>query len=293
MASLGELTAGIAHEIQNLLNFVNNFSDVSTEMIAEIKEELQKGDLDEALFIITDVEQNLQKISHHGKRADSIVKGILEHSRTSTGKKKSIDINKLADEYPRLSYHGLRAKDKSFNPELKTNYQQDLPMSGVVQQDIGRVLLNLFNNAFYAVNRKAKAAGPDYKPTVGVSTIQHNGSIIIAVKDNGTGIPESIREKIMQSLFTTKPTGEGTGLGLSLSYDIVVKVHSCKIDITSEENQGSESKFGFYIDFKTETIVLLQNLFYFTFITSPSKPSYSNFLNLTSPSPIENSAGFR
>jgi len=240
MASLGELTAGIAHEIQNPLNFVNNFSEVSAELIAELKEELSRGDIEEAVAIATDVESNLEKIHHHGKRADGIVKGMLQHSRASSGQKELTDLNALADEYLRLAYHGLRAKDKDFNAEIITRLDNDLPKVNMAPQDISRVLLNLFNNAFYAVSQKVKTAGPGYKPAVEVSTSQLNGSVIILVKDNGTGIPDDIRGKIMQPFFTTKPTGEGTGLGLSISYDIVVKGHGGKINITSEEGQGSE-----------------------------------------------------
>jgi signal transduction histidine kinase len=240
MASLGELTAGIAHEIQNPLNFVNNFSEVNREMIGELKEELKSGNVNGAIALASDIEQNEVKISHHGKRADFIVKGMLEHSRTSTGERQVTDLNVLADEFLKLSYHGLRAKDKDFNAELVTHFDAALPRLNIVQQDIGRVLINLYGNAFYAVNQKTKIAGPDYKPTVEVSTARENGSILISVKDNGTGIPESIREKIMQPFFTTKPTGEGTGLGLSLSYDIVVKGHGGNIDIESAEGKGSE-----------------------------------------------------
>ncbi|MFI5161271.1 MAG: ATP-binding protein [Sphingobacteriales bacterium] len=240
MASLGELTAGIAHEIQNPLNFVNNFSEVNREMLEELEQELDKGAIGEAKAIAADIKQNEIKINHHGKRADFIVKGMLEHSRTSTGEKQATNINVLAEEFLKLSYHGLRAKDKSFNAELVTNFDNSIPRMNIVQQDIGRVLINLFGNAFYAVNQKSKTAGADYKPTVEVSTTQQNGSIIISVKDNGTGIPENIREKIMQPYFTTKPTGEGTGLGLSLSYDIVVKGHGGKINVESKEGEGSE-----------------------------------------------------
>jgi signal transduction histidine kinase len=240
MASLGELTAGIAHEIQNPLNFVNNFSEVSAELVDEMDEELEKGDIAEAKTISTDIKQNLEKIRHHGKRADFIVKGMLEHSRTSTGERQATDINVLADEFLKLSYHGLKAKDKSFDAELVTNFDSSLPKLNVVQQDIGRVLINLFGNAFYAVNQKAKITGNGYKPTVEVSTVQQNGSILISVKDNGTGIPQNIREKIMQPFFTTKPTGEGTGLGLSLSYDIVVKGHGGKIDLDTKDGEFSE-----------------------------------------------------
>jgi signal transduction histidine kinase len=240
MASLGELTAGIAHEIQNPLNFVNNFSEVSAELIDEMDEEMQKGDVTEAKAISADIKQNLEKIRHHGKRADFIVKGMLEHSRTSTGERQVTNINVLADEFLKLSYHGLRAKDKSFNAELVTHFDPNLPKVTVVQQDIGRVLINLFSNAFYAVNQKAKTAGADYKPTVEVSTAKENGLILITVKDNGTGIPANIREKIMQPFFTTKPAGEGTGLGLSLSYDIIVKGHGGSLIIDSKEGEATE-----------------------------------------------------
>ena len=240
MASLGELTAGIAHEIQNPLNFVNNFSDVNQEMLEELEQELKKGDIEEAKAIAADIRENEKKINHHGKRADFIVKGMLEHSRTSTGERQISNINVLADEFMKLSYHGIRAKDKSFNADLLTNFDPGLPKINVVQQDIGRVLINLFGNAFYAVNQKAKNAGADYKPTVEVTTAKENGSILIKVKDNGTGIPDAVRDKIMQPFFTTKPTGEGTGLGLSLSYDIVVKGHGGSIDVNTKESEFTE-----------------------------------------------------
>ncbi|MDP9080405.1 MAG: ATP-binding protein [Bacteroidota bacterium] len=241
MASLGELTAGIAHEIQNPLNFVNNFSEVSVELTQELKEELKAGNTDDAIAIADDLEINLGKIQHHGKRADFIVKGMLQHSRTSTGERQPTNINVLADEFLKLSYHGLRAKDKFFNAEMVTNFDENLPKTNVVQQDIGRVLLNLFNNAFYAVNQKAKIAGPDYKPTVTVTTFAPpSGGWGAKVRDNGVGIPDAIKDKIMQPFFTTKPTGEGTGLGLSLSYDIVVKAHGGKIDIDSKEGEYTE-----------------------------------------------------
>jgi signal transduction histidine kinase len=239
MASLGELTAGIAHEIQNPLNFVNNFSEVNQEMIDELEEALNAGNIEEGLAIAADIKQNEQKINHHGKRADSIVKGMLQHSRTSGGEKQPININSLADEFLKLSYHGLRAKDKAFNAEMLTNFDPDLPKINAVGQDIGRVFLNLFNNAFYAVNQKQKT-NTDYKPEVTVSTSSENGQIIIKVKDNGIGIPDTIREKIMQPFFTTKPTGEGTGLGLSLTYDMVVKGHGGSIQVNSVEGEGSE-----------------------------------------------------
>jgi two-component system NtrC family sensor kinase len=244
MASLGELTAGIAHEIQNPLNFVNNFSEVNKEMLEELKAESEKpkAERDDQLEIelINDLIQNEQKINHHGKRADFIVKGMLEHSRTSTGEKQLTDMNALCDEFLKLAYHGLRAKDKNFNAEMITHFDPDLPKINVSQQDMGRVMLNLFNNAFYAVNQKKKALNGEYKPEVTVITLAENGQVIIKVKDNGIGIPDAIKDKIMQPFFTTKPTGEGTGLGLSLSYDIVVKGHGGTIQVNSTEGEGSE-----------------------------------------------------
>jgi len=244
MASLGELTAGIAHEIQNPLNFVNNFSELNKELVQEAKEELAKGDLEETKAILNDLEGNSEKINHHGKRADAIVKGMLQHSRSSTGQKEPTDINALADEYLRLSYHGLRAKDKSFNADYKTDFDPNLPKVEVISQDIGRVLLNLINNAFYAVAEKQKTpagsktpSGLDYKPTVTITTKNLGDRIEISVKDNGSGIPEEIKNKIFQPFFTTKPTGQGTGLGLSLSYDIV-KAHGGSIKIQSKEKEG-------------------------------------------------------
>jgi two-component system NtrC family sensor kinase len=240
MASLGELTAGIAHEIQNPLNFVNNFSDFNREMIDELKEELNKGDIEEAIAIANDIRQNEEKINHHGKRADAIVKGMLEHSRVGAGEKQSTDINALADEFLKLSYHGFRAKDKSFNAEIITHFDAHLPKPIVAQQDISRVLINLFNNAFYAVNEKKKTVGADYKPEVTVSTSATGKEIEIKVKDNGNGIPDAVKDKIMQPFFTTKPTGEGTGLGLSLSYDIVVKGHGGTITVNTKEGEFTE-----------------------------------------------------
>jgi signal transduction histidine kinase len=245
MASLGELTAGIAHEIQNPLNFVNNFSEVSIEMLDEMKLELKSGNPAEAIAIADDIGQNLEKIIHHGKRADGIVKGMLQHSRAGNNVKEPTDINKLADEYLRLAYHGLRAKDKNFNGVpiaigIATHFDEMLSAVNVVPQDIGRVLMNLYTNAFYAVNDKKKTAGPQYKPEVSVTTLSENGQIVVNVKDNGNGIPDAIKDKIMQPFFTTKPTGEGTGLGLSLSYDIVVKGHGGNIDVVSKENEFTE-----------------------------------------------------
>jgi len=240
MASLGELTAGIAHEIQNPLNFVNNFSEVSAELVDEMDEELAKGDIAEAQAIGADLKQNLEKIRHHGKRADAIVKGMLQHSQSSSGAKEPTNINALAEEYLRLSYHGLRSKDKSFNADMVTHFDEKLPAINVIPQDIGRVFLNLFNNAFYAVNQKQKTAVEGYKPEVSVGTYVENGKVVIKVKDNGVGIPDAIKEKIMQPFFTTKPTGEGTGLGLSLTYDMVVKGHGGSITVASKEGEGSE-----------------------------------------------------
>jgi two-component system NtrC family sensor kinase len=240
LASLGELTAGIAHEIQNPLNFVNNFSDISAEMIDELDEELGKGDVPEARIIAGEVKQNLEKIRHHGRRADSIVKGMLEHSRVGNRQKELTDLNKLADEYLRLAYHGMRAKNKSFNAELLTQFQPDIPKVNVVAQDISRVLINLFSNAFYAVNKRKLEEGDEYKPVVTVSTALVGTTIQTVVTDNGAGIPDSIKDKIMQPFFTTKPTGEGTGLGLSLSYDIIVNGHDGQIMV---ESVPGETKF--------------------------------------------------
>ena len=240
LASLGELTAGIAHEIQNPLNFVNNFSEVSMELLDEMEEELNKGDKEEAIAIANDIKQNMEKIRYHGQRADGIVKGMLQHSRASSNTKEPTDINKLADEYLRLAYHGLRAKDKSFNAELETHLADGLPMINMVPQDIGRVLLNMFNNAFYVVQQKQKTSGAYYKPVVKLTTAVKGKSLLITVEDNGSGIPDDIKDKILQPFFTTKPTGEGTGLGLSLSYDIVAKGHGGKIDVESKEGEGSK-----------------------------------------------------
>ena len=243
MASLGELTAGIAHEIQNPLNFVNNFSDVSIELLDEMQQEMDNGDTREATAIATDIKQNLEKIAYHGRRADGIVKGMLQHSRASSNQKELTNINILADEYLRLAYHGLRAKDKTFNAELETNFDANLPKINIVPQDVGRVLLNLFTNAFYATNEKSKQSqvhDGSYKPTVSIITHYKGNTVEIIVKDNGIGIPNAIKDKILQPFFTTKPTGEGTGLGLSLSYDIIVKGHNGTIEINSNEGAGSE-----------------------------------------------------
>jgi signal transduction histidine kinase len=238
MASLGELTAGIAHEIQNPLNFVNNFSEVNKELLAEMKDEMDKGNITGAKEIANDVITNEEKVNHHGKRADAIVKGMLQHSRASTGKKEPTDINALCDEYLRLSFHGMRAKDKSFNADFKTDFDNSIGKINIVPQDIGRVLLNLINNAFYATNEKKKVADSAYVPTVTIVTKKLNSTIEIIVKDNGNGIPQNIIDKIFQPFFTTKPTGSGTGLGLSLAYDII-KAHGGEINVESKEGEGS------------------------------------------------------
>ena len=242
MASLGELTAGIAHEIQNPLNFVNNFSEVNKELLVEMKDEIKKGNIDEVNTIAEDVMANEEKINHHGKRAEAIVKNMLQHSRSSSGKKEPTDINALADEYLRLAYHGLRAKDKSFNADIKTDFDNNIGKVNIIPQDIGRVILNLINNAFYAVDEKKnlrQAQGGSYEPTVSVSTKKIADKVLISVKDNGNGIPQKVSDKIFQPFFTTKPTGQGTGLGLSLSYDIV-KAHGGESKVETKEGEGAE-----------------------------------------------------
>jgi signal transduction histidine kinase len=240
MASLGELAAGIAHEIQNPLNFVNNFSEMNADLLQELKEQLATGNGQEAIELANDVIENEQKINHHGKRADAIVKGMLQHSRASTGKKEPTDINALADEYLRLSYHGLRGKDKDFNANFKSDFDETIGRVDVIPQDIGRVLLNLYNNAFYAVNEKKKRLHGTFEPTVEVSTHKHDNKVEIRVKDNGIGIPPKVLDKIYQPFFTTKPTGQGTGLGLSLSYDII-KAHGGELTVDTKE--GEYAKF--------------------------------------------------
>jgi signal transduction histidine kinase len=243
MASLGELTAGIAHEIQNPLNFVNNFSEVNKELVDELKEELATGNRQQAIEIADDIKANEEKINHHGKRADAIVKGMLQHSRTNSGQKEPTDINALADEYLRLAYHGLRAKDKSFNATMKTDFDESIGSINIIPQDIGRVVLNLINNAFYAVDEKKKKSGNTYEPIVTVSTRTvkpPSGGLgaEIRVVDNGNGIPQKVLDKIFQPFFTTKPTGQGTGLGLSLSYDII-RAHGGELKVETEEREGS------------------------------------------------------
>jgi signal transduction histidine kinase len=254
MASLGELTAGIAHEIQNPLNFVNNFSDVNTELIEEMKSELLTGNTEEALAIANDIADNEQKINHHGKRADAIVKGMLQHSRSSSGAKEPTDINALADEYLRLAYHGIRAKDHSFNATIKTDFDPAIGLVNVIPQDIGRVILNLITNAFYAVSTLAPKSTDPFAPKSPKGDLQYNPIVMVStkliksplgdlgvhvsVRDNGPGIPNHILDKIFQPFFTTKPTGQGTGLGLSLSYDIV-KAHGGELKVETKEGEGS------------------------------------------------------
>lgn len=254
MASLGELTAGIAHEIQNPLNFVNNFSEVSIELLDELKEgvfkHLPDDDKEDADDIINDLTQNLAKINQHGKRADAIVKGMLQHSRATTSKKEPTDVNALADEYLRLSYHGLRAKDKSFNAGMKTSFDPTIGNIEAMAQDLGRVLLNLYNNSFYSVAEKKKLIGEGYEPTVNVTT-KHvtlpsgSGAVEITVSDNGMGIPQKVLDKIYQPFFTTKPTGQGTGLGLSMSYDIITKAHNGELKV--ETTEGEFARFTIII----------------------------------------------
>jgi signal transduction histidine kinase len=239
MASLGELTAGIAHEIQNPLNFVNNFSEVSKELLDEMKEELANGNMQFATEISDDIKSNLEKILNHGKRADAIVKGMLQHSRASSGIKEPTNINALADEYLRLAYHGLRAKDKSFNAAMKTDFDEKIGNINVIPQDLGRVILNLITNAFYAVNEKKKQQPDNYEPTVTVITKKDKNKVIISVSDNGNGIPQTAIDKIFQPFFTTKPTGQGTGLGLSISYEIITKAHSGELKVENKEDGGA------------------------------------------------------
>ena len=241
LASLGELTAGIAHEIQNPLNFVNNFADVSAELSKELMDELQKPnpDTDVIKELSSDLMGNQEKIRHHGMRASSIIKGMLQHSRSSTGQKEATDINNLCDEYIRLAFHGLRAKDKSFNSDYSTDFDSNMPLIPVIPQELGRVLLNLLNNAFYSVQQKSMTAGAGYKPKVTLGTKYEKDSILITVTDNGMGVSEKVKDKIFQPFFTTKPTGEGTGLGLSLAYDIITNVHNGSLDFVSKNGEGT------------------------------------------------------
>ncbi|HMG91612.1 MAG TPA: ATP-binding protein, partial [Chryseolinea sp.] len=254
MASLGELTAGIAHEIQNPLNFVNNFAELNQELIGELKNEVKQKNLEEIQSIAFNLESNEVKIRHHGLRADAIVKSMLQHSRANSGKKELTDLNVLCDEYVRLAYHGRKAKQKSAEVKLETHFDPSLSKLNIVPQDIGRVIVNLINNAFDTVDEKSKTSVPGYQPTIKVSTNQLSGKVEIHVEDNGTGIPDSIKGKIFQPFFTSKPTGQGTGLGLSLSYDIVkahggtLKVNSPPAGRAGKEGLGSE----FIIQLPTE-----------------------------------------
>ncbi|NIJ52765.1 sensor histidine kinase [Dyadobacter arcticus] len=242
MASLGQLTAGIAHEIQNPLNFVNNFSELNTELTQEIQEEMSKPDADSVIIkeLIRDLFDNQQKIVHHGQRASAIIKGMLEHSRSGTGQHELTDINHLAEEFLHLAYHGQRAKDSTFNARLVTSFAADMPKIKTISQDLGRVILNLLNNAFYATKKKTLSNVKDYNPTVWLSTAVAGNKVKISIKDNGTGIPEDVVKNIFQPFFTTKPTGEGTGLGLSLSYDIITGSHNGTIEVESVVGEGTE-----------------------------------------------------
>jgi signal transduction histidine kinase len=246
MASLGELTAGIAHEIQNPLNFVNNFSEVSIELMEEMNLEMEKGNHDDAKDISEDISLNLKKINHHGKRADSIVKGMLQHSRSQNDEKIDTDVNAICDEYLRLAYHGFRAKDKSFNATIETDLDPNIGVMKLASQDIARVILNLLTNAFYAVHQKAIKSATDFKPTVYISTFKESNHIKISIKDNGTGIPSHIKDKIYQPFFTSKPAGHGTGLGLSLAYEIIKAHHG---DLKVESTVGEGSTFTITIPF--------------------------------------------
>lgn len=242
MASLGELTAGIAHEIQNPLNFVTNFSEVSAELLAELAEEAARPTRDPELEreLLADVQANLLKINQHGQRASSIVKGMLAHSRASTGERQPTDLNALTQEYLQLAYHGARAKDKTFDARLTTDFAPGLPAVAVVPQDISRVLLNVLSNAFYAVRQRQRTAGPGYQPEVQVRTQRAASQVKITIRDNGSGVPEALKQKIFNPFFTTKPTGEGTGLGLSLSYDIITKGHGGTFTLASAEGEFTE-----------------------------------------------------
>lgn len=249
MASLGELTAGIAHEIQNPLNFVNNFTEINGELLEEMKEQLAKEKLteegQETLFpLLESISANFEKINHHGKRADAIVKGMLQHSRSSSGQKELTDINRLTDEFLRLSYHGLRAQDKTFNATINTDFDESAGKINLIPQDIGRVLINMFNNAFYSVNEKKKQKGGSYEPTISVSTKKTGNKVELKIRDNGNGIPKKLVDKIYQPFFTTKPTGQGTGLGLSLSYDII-KAHQGELLVETEEGEFAEFTIRF------------------------------------------------
>ncbi|MGB7841842.1 MAG: ATP-binding protein, partial [Salinimicrobium sp.] len=249
MASLGELTSGIAHEIKNPLNFVNNFSEVSKELLEEMIEELKNGNYDLVAETAEEVNQNLEKILHHGKRADGIVKGMLQHSRSNSRKKEAVALNNFIDEFLRLAYHGLKAKDKSFNARMETRFDPEVVEIMAAPQELGRVILNLFTNAFYAVNEKKKKTDEAYEPTVWISTHKNKSGVIIKIRDNGLGIPKNLLDKIFQPFFTTKPTGQGTGLGLSLSYDII-KSHGGELKVESEGGEGSQFMISLPLEVK-------------------------------------------
>ncbi|HWJ29097.1 MAG TPA: ATP-binding protein, partial [Flavisolibacter sp.] len=242
MASLGELTSGIAHELQNPLNFINNFSDVNSELIAELRNEINKGNMESAFTILEDIKENEQKVNLHGKRADIIVKNMMQHSRPSSGIKEPADINALAEDFMQLSYHNIRSKDKNFFARLEMDLDENMGSIYIIPQDIGRVMLNLYNNAFYAVNEKKKHTANSFEPTVSVCTKRFDNKIQVTVKDNGIGIPEKMINKIYQPFFTTKPTGQGTGLGLSISYNII-KAHGGELIVQSKEGEGSTFTF--------------------------------------------------
>lgn len=252
MASLGELTAGIAHEIQNPLNFVNNFSEVNKELIEEMKEEIEKKNFEEVKLIAKNVQENEEKITFHGKRADAIVKGMLQHSRNSSGQKQLTDINALVDECMRLSYHGLRAKDKSFNAKTETDLDENIPQINIASQDLGRVIINLFTNAFYSVMQKKKKLGDTFEPQVKGKTSRTENGICISIRDNGTGVPPKVMDKIFQPFFTTKPVGEGTGLGLSMSYEIITQGHGGELKVNTKEGEFAEFIINLPINNKTE-----------------------------------------
>ncbi|HSK11575.1 MAG TPA: ATP-binding protein [Phnomibacter sp.] len=240
MASLGQLMAGIAHEIKNPLNFVNNFSDLNTELTEELMFALEKDDKHEALEIAETIRENEQKIAHHGKRADSIVRSMLQHSRSGSGKRELVDLNNMADECLRLSYHGMRARERSFNAKMETHFDPAMGEVELIPEEMNRVLINICTNALYTVYERAKQeAGTDYQPTVIVQTRAEADRWVIEIKDNGTGIPADVIDKVFQPFFTTKPTGEGTGLGLSMSYDIITKGHNGQLYVSSEPGKGS------------------------------------------------------
>jgi signal transduction histidine kinase len=247
MASLGQLTAGIAHEIKNPLNLVNNFAELSVDLLEELKDAiapaeaaLSSGQRDEVDDVVATLTSNLRKITEHGKRADGIVKAMLEHSRGASGERREVDINVLADEALNLAYHGARAQDPRFNITLERDFGDGIAPIEVNPQEMTRVLLNLFGNGFYAANKRAESASAGFDPVLKVSTRDAGDAVEIRVRDNGTGVPDDIRDKLFQPFFTTKPTGEGTGLGLSITYDIVTKAHGGSISVDSAVGEFTE-----------------------------------------------------